>query len=313
MTRVGTRYYYVCNSKPRRWIPLGNDLAAAKLQWARIEAGPSAPQITVEEVLRGYIDSRATDKAEPLAANSVRQYKSYATAIGDALPMAAALVTPQHIQLFRRVNAHRPRFVNGCLALLSAGLRYGAECGHYPHSPTVPRQRWIPPRKRLLSDDELRRILAHSPDWLRTALEIGYRTGARPVDVRSLRWANVGEETVLIRQKKTGERQEFELTPEVAAILARAKQRPVLGLYVVATERGRPISKDKLEQAMRDACDKAGVEDATFRDVRAKSASDAKADGQDAQAILGHQSAATTQGYLRGRQVSRVVPVRRKL
>jgi integrase len=53
------------------------------------------------------------------------------------------------------------------------------------------------------------------------------------------------------------------------------------------------------------ACAAARIEDANIHDLRAMAATDARAQGIDAQAMLGHTDAATTRIYLR----DKVVPV----
>src|SRR5512139_1858412 len=73
MVRRGKSYYYVCNGKPRRWIPLGNDLSIALREWARLESG-KPPEMQVGELCDHYIAIRRADKAKPLSDNTFRQY-----------------------------------------------------------------------------------------------------------------------------------------------------------------------------------------------------------------------------------------------
>jgi integrase len=96
-------------------------------------------------------------------------------------------------------------------------------------------------------------------------------------------------------------------------VLATARARPILGLYVVATDKGRPITKGRLERAWRASCAVAGVADAQFRDLRAKYGTEAEEDGQDYQAGLGHASKAMSERYLRKRRTVKAEPLRRKL
>jgi integrase len=49
------------------------------------------------------------------------------------------------------------------------------------------------------------------------------------------------------------------------------------------------------------ACKAAGIEDATLHDVRAKAATDAKKQGKNATALLGHSTESTTTRHLRDR------------
>ena len=48
------------------------------------------------------------------------------------------------------------------------------------------------------------------------------------------------------------------------------------------------------------------MEDAHFHDIRAKAATDAKAQGMDYQGLLGHSSQAMSDRYVKLREISRV-------
>lgn len=302
--RRGTAYWHVSSGKPRRWISLGTDRADALRKWAQLETG-QAPSLTVGEFLDSFVAGHRC------SANTRRQYRSYANALGRDLPIPASELRGTHIALWRDGNKHRPAFVNGCLALLNVAWMVAREHGHTDADIRVNKLPAIE-RDRRVTMREFERIRAHAPGWLALALDLGYLIAARPVDIRNLRWDQVTDR-LDVRQIKTNVRQAFTVTPELAAVLARARQRRVLGLYVVADERGRQISKDRLEKAMRAACEAAGVSDTTFRDVRAMAATDAEEAGQDAQALLGHASPKMTERYLRARRTLKAEPVRRKL
>lgn len=300
--KKGERYYYVCNA-PRRWIPLGNNLARAKREWARLECA-IAP-LSVAELLERYIES------QDLAPGSRKQYRSYARALSD-LSVPAADLRAVHVALWRDKpdNRRRQQYANGCLRLLASAWVKGREWGLVESDVSVAGYRDVP-RDRYLTDDEFRRIRLCAPEWLQIAMDLAYLLAVRPSDLRAMRWDQVGE-VVAVRTKKTGRRQEFTMTPELADVLARAKARPILGLYVVATDKGRRISEDRLGDAWIAARTAAGV-DAQFRDIRAKGATDAKRGGQDFQALLGHSTRKMSERYIKLRDAVVAEPVRRKL
>ncbi len=115
-----------------------------------------------------------------------------------------------------------------------------------------------------------------------------------------------------MRQRKTQQRMAFALTPELQAVLTRARGRRVLGLFVIASDRGKQITRDHMRAAWDAACEAAGV-DAQFRDIRSKAATDAKRGGQDYQKLLGHTTLAMSDRYIKLRQTVVAEPVRRKL
>lgn len=55
------------------------------------------------------------------------------------------------------------------------------------------------------------------------------------------------------------------------------------------------------------------MKDARFHDIRGKAATDAKADGQDYQAMLGHSTKRQSDAYVKAKETTRVEPLRRVL
>lgn len=301
MARKGASYYYVCNA-PRRWIPLGSDLARAKRLWAEQEA-PGPRGATVGDLVQRYIDR---EDREP---NTVTQYRTYQKAIADAFPIPAKQLHSQHVAVWRETQRHRKHYANGCISLLLATCKWGHGMGECEPL-TV--ERWkVAGRDRYLTDDEFRAIRGKAVEWLQIAMDIAYLTASRPSDVLALRWSDVGE-VLTLRQKKTGQRMEFRITAEVQSVLDRARGRPVLGLNVIATERGRSITKARLTSAWSAAVGATNFS-AQFRDIRSKAATDAKRGGQDFQALLGHTTRKMSERYIKDRTTIVAEPVRKKL
>jgi integrase len=307
MARKAGRYYYVSNSKPRKWIPLGADLARAKRRWAELDAPLATPaELSVAGLVQRYIDRYERPHS------TATQYASFCRCIAAAFPIPAAQLTSQHVALWRELPLQRarPAYTNGCIAVLAAAYRLGAECGQC--QPLTVGKLAVSGRDRIIAPDEYRRIRAAAPGWLRIAMDLGYLTGARPSDLRALRWSQVGERIVL-QQIKTGTRQEFVINDDLRSVFDAARARPICGLYVVANDKGRQINAGVFSRAWLASCKAAGVSDAQFRDIRAMAAKQGQADGLDYQALLGHASQAMSDHYLRGRRVVVAEPVRRKL
>lgn len=300
-------YWYVCNGKPRRWIPLGRDLAQAKRQWAVLETG-KAPSLQVGEFLERFV------REHDCALSTRKQYAYAAAAIGTEFTMPVADLRAEHVALFKRKYKAKPAWTNQCIALLAVAWWQAKEEGLTAHDWRVRKleAKRAAAREREMTDDEFTQLRSHGPGWLRVAMDLAYLTAARPSDIRGLQWSAVAE-TVAIRQRKTGARQSFAMSEELRCVIDEARQRRVLGLYVVADDKGRQISKQRLEAAFRAAREAAGVPDVQFRDIRAKSATEAERRGQDYQKLLGHTSPKMSERYLKGRRVEQVEPLRKKL
>jgi integrase len=306
MAMKGGRYYYVCNGKPRVWIPLGTDRARALRLWAEHEAGPQVG-LSVGDLVQRYID-----RSDDLTPGSRKQYQSYQRALAEAFPIPASQLSAMHVALWRDLPPQRNRktYVNGCLAVLRAACTLGAEQGL--SSPLAVRGWTLKARDRYLTDEEYIAIRERAPEWLQIAMDLGYLTAARRSDLLALRWDALTGTHLTMRQQKTGQRMSFTITTDMSSVLARAKQRRVLGLTVIARPSGKPITVGALGAAWRSACKEAGVV-AQFRDIRAKAATDAKKGGQDYQKLLGHANPAMSERYIKRREAVMAEPVRRKL
>lgn len=307
MHRKREAYYYVTNEKPRRWIPLGSDLNHARRLWADLEFTGTQGE-TVESLLTRYL---ALGEWAP---NTRKQYKHYADSLiaKFGTQELASVSTPQ-LALWRDDNAHRKGWINGCLALLTPAFAKAVEWGWCAHNPAREVQRFeMEERGRYLTDKEFCGIRENGERWLRDAMTLSYYIAARESDILSLRWSAVSD-VIAVEQIKTGKRQEFTVTPHVKRLLDGIRARPIVGLYVIATEKGRPITAGRLQREFQRACKAAGVTDAIFHDIRGKAATDAKADGQDYQALLGHSNKRQSDAYVKAKEIVRVEPLRRVL
>lgn len=303
--RKGGSYYYVTSGE-RKWIPLGRDLRAAKARWAELEGGYTRESVAT--LLERYMAVR-----DPLSAGSLKQYQSWARALVDGLgtyPVDA--LQTYHVAQWRDANLHRKAFVVGCLSLLRLAYVYAREQGWCAHDPS-PKPPKRATRSRLLHHAEFRAIRAYNLPWLRDAMDLGYLTSLRQSDLLDMRWSAVTDSHIYVRQRKTRGRQEIEITPELRSVLDRCKAGKVLGLYVIADAKGRPIKTRRLQEHFAMAVRAAGVEDARFHDIRALAATDAKKQGLDYQALLGHKSAQQSETYLRGFEAVKATPLKKVL
>ncbi len=117
--------------------------------------------------------------------------------------------------------------------------------------------------------------------------------------------------------QKTGKRIVYDRTPELSRLHDRIRRlrRRVGTLFLFATRDGQPYSESGFESIWRRLVGRAGLEDVHFHDIRAKALTDAKRHGglDYAQALGGHESRDTTEGYVKAREVERVRPLDKPL
>lgn len=302
----GQRYYYVTHD--RRWIPLGSDLNAAKRKWADMECLGTGS--TVRELVWQYFDAKVNVPGASKA--TVKQYRSFANRIEREWgTLAVDRLSRVQIVRFRDSGVSKGS-ANGIISYLRVMYRWAMERNDDLTNPADDVAfNDMPVRERYLDDAEFRAIWAAAPRWMRTAMDIAYLTGMRPGDVLRLRWDMIGEK-IGTRAEKTGVRQAFRLPQALLDVLEDAKQRPILGLYVVANEKGRRIGLKRWQQTFKAIREQMGIEDATPRDIRAKAGTDAEAEGEDYQALLGHASRAMSDRYLKKKRTI-VAPTLKRL
>lgn len=302
MQRKGTSYWHVSSGKRRIWTKLGTDLARAKRRWAELE--DCTPRgLTVADLVQHYID------LETRPHGTLLQYRSYHKTIAEAFPIPAAQLRSAHVAVWRDMQGERRVYANGVIALLAAACRHGQE---QDLSQIITVRKWKEEvRDRDLLPAEFLTIRERAPEWLQVAMDLCYLTSARRSDILGLKWSQVSDEGIRWRLQKTDKRQFVRMSADLSSVLQKARQRPILGLYVIANERGRQIRRDMLHRAWTKAA--TGIEDAQFRDIRAMAAKAAKEGGQDYQALLGHADRAMSERYIKGRETVIAEPVRRKL
>jgi integrase len=156
---------------------------------------------------------------------------------------------------------------------------------------------------------------------MQVLVDLCYLTCQRSTEIRSLRWSQVDRQAGVIHfipsktEDSTGEAVDWPITPEVAAVLKRAKGlrngikvQALADDYVVVDRKGRPKSAAACRDAWRDAMARAGLADKgyTIKDIRAKAMTDAKNAGYDIDALQvagAHADRATTQDYIKQRDV----------
>lgn len=133
-------------------------------------------------------------------------------------------------------------------------------------------------------------------------MDFAYITALRKGDILNLRLDKITDERIWITQSKTGVRQLYEWTDGLSEVVIRAKalKRPIRGLYLFCTRQGHPYSDTSFKTMWNRVQIKwaeQGGERFTFHDIRAKSLTDAKRMGLDAQSLAGHATAAMTEYY----------------
>lgn len=288
-------YYYV---KRGNWKPIGNTLTAALAEYARIVSPTSG---ACDELLDRTL-ARCKEKVKP---NTYAQYELGCRRLKVVLAeFTPDQVEPHHIAAIVDHYRKSPNSANRILTFARLAFANGLTWGMCRFNPTHGVKRLEEgKRTRLLSEEEYRRIWEASPAQLRAIMDVKYLTGQRIGDILALKLWQIGKDGISFEQEKTGKRLKVAMTSALEEALGRARSlhSNIRGLTLFHGRGGKPLSYNGVRDAFQRACKRAGVEDATLHDIRAKAATDAENQGKDPTKLLGHSSRTTTVRYLRDR------------
>jgi len=306
-------YYYVTGTTPRKWIKLDKDLARAKILWAQIESGGAVGGSFFPGVLQQWLGSEQYTK---LASATKKTYQTLIDLLPQVFDGPMEAIKPMHVAQFMDAHKSKAQANLGRVILSNVfdyAIRRGIiECANPAKMVT---KFVIKGRDRYLTDEEFAAIRLAGNDVVKVAMDIAYLTGARITDVLKLRLADCQEDGLFVQQHKTKKRQLFTWSPELREAINIAKKlpRPIRGLHLLCTRTGKPYCYSSFYSIWQNACTTAGVENVHFHDIRGKAATEAKQQGQDYQALLGHASKAMSDKYIKRREIERVEPVKSRV
>ncbi|MCK6681620.1 MAG: tyrosine-type recombinase/integrase, partial [Thermoanaerobaculia bacterium] len=266
----------------RRWITLGEINAEFTVEDARKKALVLRGAVTgghdpaqerkeqasiplFKEWVDTYIDrARSTKK-------SVRDDERYLSLCAAHWPgKRLDRVTPADIEKVRSAFRTKPTAANRLLASVSACFSSAIRFKLVKENPAtgLPKYAEAPPRARVLSDDELARLVAaveaEEDLAIRTCFRLLLETGCRLGEALSAKWEDFDLQGQRWRlpSPKAGTPQTIPLAPETALWLAQA---PRVGAYVVPGEKGRRFDVKRPWQRLKD---RAGLDGVTVHDIR---------------------------------------------
>lgn len=294
-----------------KWHRLGKDLHAALVEYARLTAGPNKAELS-----KLVTDTLADLKADGLAESTLKNYGIAAKKILDAfVEFTPQQVKPHHVAVFLDSMKAKPSAANHCHALLRNMFKRGVRWGIVETDPTRDIEQFkTGARDRYITEAEYARIHQNATPTLQCLMDIAYITGQRIGDCRHIRYEDISEAGIFVKQKKTKAKVLISMTPDLQEVVNRAKglHTSVRGLTLFHTRKGTPIPYATLYHQWQTACKAAGVENANFHDIRAAAATDAKAAGQDSKTLLGHTTESSHNRYLRSKATPVATPNKRR-
>ena len=289
-------YYLVRKGK---WERLDTDYQAALLAYAKKTAMDSVGGMP------DLIDRALTHHRKKISANTAKQYDAAAERLKAIfVQFQPREVLPRHVAAVKMELASTPNMCNRILSLLRIVFGYALEWQEVDSNPCIGITRHEEgKRDRYITDAEFGALLDAASPYIRSILEMCYLTGQRIGDVIAIRLTDISDEGVSFVQAKTGAKLIVAMTPDLQAVISRAKALPrkVRTLTLFCSRSGKPVSYETVKEAFKVLRDKTGIHDVKIHDIRAKSLTDADREGKNAQTLGGHADARMTARYLRGR------------
>lgn len=304
-------YYYV-TLPDRKWIRLGKTESEMYAALAKIKNLDSGKGTMLEQFDR-YEKEIIPTKAPRTQLDNKSEIKNLIKAFGKMLPEN---IKPKHIYAYMDARGVTSKTrANREKSLLSGVFSHMIRWGIVEHNPCKEVKNFTEKaRDRYVEDWEYQAVLDIASHVMRAAMEIAVITGMRQGDILQLKYEDLTETGIPLTQNKTGKKQIFEWTDDLRAAIksAKAHKRKAIGMqYIIANERGQGYTsngfKSNWQRLMNKAIDTGAIKTRfTFHDLRAKAGSDAQG---NAQALLGHASAATTKRVYE-RKPAKVRPIR---
>ena len=290
-------YYHV---KAGKWTRLGTDLPKALSEYARLHDMRKGGMVQLIEDALPHINREVKE-------STADQYKIAAKKLQVIFEeFAPHQVKQSTVYAMQDGLASTPNMANRCLTVLRLVFTYAAKRGIVEHNPCTGVDRLREKKRdRLIEHDEFSLVRQKAAPRLQLMMDIAYLTGQRIMDVATIHRSAIREEGIYFKQEKTEAKLLVAWTPELRQAVEKAKALggKVNAMTLFHTRHGTAPAYRTVYDQWVSACKRAGIGDTDMRDIRAMSATNAKRQGKDATALLGHASQAMTDRYLRDRDV----------
>ena len=303
-------YYWVGRVDGKvKWIRLSSDYQEALIKYLEHQGSPSKTG-TVGASIKRY----RAEVLPGLAPKTQKERGYHLNVLEKAFgKMQLSSVKPPHIQqyLYQRdakVAANRE------IKLLSTIYRHSINWGLCESNPCQGAfYHKEKPRDQEITDQQFILLQEKSDPTLRAMIQIAFLTGMRRGDLLDLRWSEIEEGGIRLKQNKTRKKQFFNFTPDLlsAINLAKTARKTRNMVFVFTNNKGQQITETGFNSSWRRLRTKCNLENLHFHDIRGKALVVAKQKrGIDyAQDLGGHDNRSQTEAYIGSKSTLIVDPI----
>jgi integrase len=237
---------------------------------------PRQDQITINNLLDALEhDYKIRNKDTPSSKSHLRRARD------NFGHYRATALTPKHIDAFIEQeldNGLAPATINRCTQLLSQAYNLALRRKEISARPYIRKLPENNARQGFFEHDEMERVVAHLPEYLKDACRFAYLSGWRRGEVFTLEWNDVDHRSRVIRlrpeESKNGQGRTLALVGDLWAIIERRltertvtrKNKTTTTSTLVFHHDGHAIAD--IKKAWAKACTAAGIGPRLFHDFR---------------------------------------------
>lgn len=255
-------------------------------------ATPAIPKgKTFKALVSAYIKS---PKYRSLAPRTARDYDKVLDWVREKLgPLPVEAMRRKDVIRARDANADTLRFANYIVQVVRILMEYAVDLGWRDDNPAkgVGLLKSDAKKREAWPDDKVEAFRAAADERARLVFELCLGTGQRIGDVLKMRWSDVEDGGVNVRQGKTGK---VLWVPFTASLRAVLDETPKAGLTICAWgPRGKPMSYRQAHERVMKVRQEIGAEDYDLHALRYTAAAELAALGLDddfIMAVTGHST-----------------------
>lgn len=261
---------------------------------------------TFRDMIERFMKEHAPKVSRNMQKSYITSAKHLLSFFSDSRLSAITPKTINDYKVSRKNQGKKPATINKEFAMLQKAFNLAVKQWEWmKDNPClkIPKEKENNERDRWLSDDEEKRLLENSPQWLRDIIVFDLHTGLRQDELLSLTWDRVDlfRKVIIIQESKNGKPRTIPLNQIALDILmAKTKVRSLISNLVFPSIVMTKINRRNLVRSFDIVKEKAGIQNFHFHDLRHTFATRLAQRGVDLYRIsklLGHQSITMTQRY----------------
>jgi len=261
-------YYYAYRGGPQIKAPLGTADFVSQYQdaHANLRRPPAGAFISI---IARY---KSAPEFTKIAASTRRDYLRYIKLIEDEfgdLPIAALADRRVRGEFkdWRDKFANTPRKADLAWTVLARIMSFAKDRGIIDSNPCERGGRlYVADRRdKIWTEEDIAAVLSVASDEIKLALVLALWSGQRQGDLLRLPWSAYESPNIRLRQSKGGRRVAMPAGAPLRALLDTTQRR---GPLILTNTLGRPWTSDGFRSSWAKACDRAGIGELTFHDLR---------------------------------------------